>query len=311
MDFNLENPFAGVDEDVQHPFNTVLFSGSSSPNSLPALFAAELDHMSSFANNFDQISTRCQVLSLILQARISSNLDPEMAYLAINYIDRFLSKREIPCDQPWIARLLAFSCLSLASKMKRLDFTLANFQIEGGFIVDAQTIQRMELIVLSALDWRMRSITPFSFLRFFLSFFSPANPILIQAVKARASQILFKSQNEVKLLEFKPSVIAAAALLAATHDLFPANLPCFRSAVLSCEYLNQEKLAECCSLIDGCELKPGIQAAADGCDSMLTPVTVLGHQCDSSGSERTVGSKSDANKRRAAAAAGAGLPLFE
>jgi hypothetical protein len=49
--------------------------------------------------------------------------------------------------------------------------------------------------VLSTLDWRMRSITPFSFLRFFMSFFSPNQPSFLLALKCRASQTLFRAQN--------------------------------------------------------------------------------------------------------------------
>lgn len=126
-------------------------------------------------------------------------------------------------------RLLSVSCLSLASKMKKTDLNLTDFQVlskesvrfwsdyvhlkilyrfesivldffpgaqrDEGFIFDSRTIRRMELIVLGALDWRMRSITPFSFLHFFLSFFSPAQAPLLHALKARASQTLFKAQN--------------------------------------------------------------------------------------------------------------------
>lgn len=49
--------------------------------------------------------------------------------------------------------------------------------------------------MLRVLDWRMRSITPFSFLRFFLALFRPAEPPLIAALKARASEIILRAQN--------------------------------------------------------------------------------------------------------------------
>ncbi|XP_073108481.1 cyclin-D6-1 isoform X1 [Elaeis guineensis] len=284
--FDLENPLTSSDEE-QHHFS----------NSIAALFAAESDHMSPLAGGHLDLSARRDAISLILQAQFSCNLDPSVAYLAINYVDRFLSKREIPREKPWVVRLLSISCLSIASKMKKLDFSLTDFQREEGFIFDAKTIRRMELLVLGALDWRMRSITPFSFLPYFLSFFSPAQPPLLHALKARASRTLFKAQNEIKMLEFKPSVIAAAALLSAAHELFPIQFASFRSAISSCEF---EILGECCNAIG--------DVAMDGCDSTFemllssnTPVTVLGRHCSSSESERTVGSSSgdhDLKKRR-------------
>ena len=54
------------------------------------------------------------------------------------------------------------------------------------FIFDMQTINRMELLILGALDWQIRSITPFSFIHFFISFFEHKDPPLTQALKYRA-----------------------------------------------------------------------------------------------------------------------------
>ncbi|XP_058108992.1 putative cyclin-D6-1 [Magnolia sinica] len=79
--------------------------------------------------------------------------------------------------------------------MKKSTFSLTSFQSEEGIIFDTQTIQRMELLILSVLKWRMRSVTPFTFLLFFLSFFKRNDPPLKQALKARATEIIFKAQN--------------------------------------------------------------------------------------------------------------------
>ncbi|MQM02511.1 hypothetical protein Taro_035271 [Colocasia esculenta] len=135
--------------------------------------------------------------------------------------------------------------------MKKVDFPIVDFQAEEGFIYDGQTIRRMELLVLRALNWRMRSITPFSFLRFFLTLFRPADLPLLATLKSRASEIVFRSQNgetnqqnsslfasvietlprsliaEMKLLGCKPSAVAASALLTASHELFPVQFPTF------------------------------------------------------------------------------------
>jgi len=44
-----------------------------------------------------------------------------------------------------------------------------NVQVgEAKFIFEAKTIQRMELLVLSTLKWRMQAVTPFSFIDHFL-----------------------------------------------------------------------------------------------------------------------------------------------
>lgn len=130
---------------------------------------------------------------------------------------------------------------------------------------DAQTIRRMELLILGALKWRMRSVTPFSFFNFFISLFSFKDPALIQALRSRATEIIFKAQNgtsgdifhvcdmshfitweisssfitAINTLEFNPSILAASALLSASHELFPLQFPCFRKAVSSCTHVNK------------------------------------------------------------------------
>lgn len=64
---------------------------------------------------------------------------------------------------------------------------------------DSVWIERMEMLILGALKWRMRSINPFSFLNYFIPFFnSNSNSNLqldIQALKNRATHIILKSQN--------------------------------------------------------------------------------------------------------------------
>ncbi|CAL9095939.1 unnamed protein product [Musa acuminata var. zebrina] len=295
MEFDLENPLTSGEDEQQRR------------DSISDLFAAESDHMISTVGTID-LHARRNAVSLILQAQFDYGLDPLVAYLAINYVDRFLSKRKIPRGKSWIVRLLSISCLSLASKMRKTSFALADIQGEEGCIFDAQTIRRMELLVLGALDWRMRSVTPFSFLRFFISFFSPAQPPLLRALRARATQILLKAQKEIKMMEFQPSVVAASALLSAAYELFPIQYPAFRAAVSSCELVNNDKLLDCSSAMGDAEA-----AATDGCDdlaamgmasSSLTPVTVLGHHCSSFESEPAAGSSSDVRelkKRRISA----------
>ncbi|KAK1325304.1 putative cyclin-D6-1 [Acorus calamus] len=228
-------------------------------------------------------------------AQFALNIDPFVPYLAVNYLDRFLSKQAVPREKPWMVRLLSISCLTLASKMMKIDFSIADFQREEGFIFDAQTIRRMELLILGALEWRMRSVTPFCFLSFFLTFFSPNDPPLITPLKARASEILFKAQTEVKLMEYKPSILAATALLSASHELFPIQFPSFRNAISRCVYVNKEKLFMCWNVIQ--------DMVMDGCDSAFvmdhsrdTPLTVLDVHCSSSESEKTDGR--DLKKRR-------------
>ncbi|KAF8391433.1 hypothetical protein HHK36_023738 [Tetracentron sinense] len=281
MEFDLENPLTSFQE---HQSDTI-----------PALFAAESDHMPSqnysrsFKSRDFDVSVRREIISLIVQTRFSCNFDPFIPYLAVNYLDRFISRQEMPQGKAWILKLLAMSCLSLAAKIKKTEFSLTDFQTEEGFIFDTQTIQRMELLILGALKWRMRSITPFSFMYFFISLFKLKDPPLRQALKARATEIIFKAQNEIKLLEFKPSIIAASALLSASHELFPLQFPCFKKAISSCVYVNKENLFDCCNVMQDIAMD-GYESVFDIMSSSDTPVNVLDRHCWSSESEKTTSS---------------------
>ncbi|KAG6761377.1 hypothetical protein POTOM_034592 [Populus tomentosa] len=87
--------------------------------------------------------------------------------LAINYLDRFLVS---PCYQrdnrPWMIQLVAVTCLSLAAKVEETHVPLLlDLQVEDTkYLFEAKTIQRMELLVLSTLKWKMHLVTPLSFL---------------------------------------------------------------------------------------------------------------------------------------------------
>ncbi|KAL7000270.1 hypothetical protein U1Q18_001418 [Sarracenia purpurea var. burkii] len=189
--------------------------------------------------------------------------------------------------KPWVVKLLALSCVSLALKMRETEFSVSDIQHDGGggggFIFDTQTIKRMELLILGALQWRMRSITPFSFLNFFVSLFKFKDPPLVQALKARATEIIFKAQNDIKLLEFKPSILAASALLSAAHELFPLQFPSFRKAISTCSYVNEEKLFRCCNEMQEIAMD-GYESVMEGVSSSNSAVNVLDVQCWSSSS---------------------------
>lgn len=211
---------------------------------------------------------------------------------------------------PWAPRLLAISCLTLAAKMQRAaaisaadiqvrdecHFPLRGCDFVGGggirpsdllkprvvgvgvgllqrgeeFMFDEAKIQRMEQMVLNALEWRTRSVTPLAFLGFFLSacFPQPRHPALLDAIKARAVDLLLRVQPgtskppprpmppsspldsasahllppvhfaEVKMAEFSPSVAAAAALLAAAGEVAGAHLLGFEAGVAACPFVN-------------------------------------------------------------------------
>ncbi|KAH7546222.1 hypothetical protein FEM48_Zijuj01G0177600 [Ziziphus jujuba var. spinosa] len=75
----------------------------------------------------------------------------------MNYFDRFVSNVQFQRDKSWVSQLTAVSCLSLATKVKETHVPfLLDLQVEESrFIFEVKTSQRMDLLVLSTLKWRM------------------------------------------------------------------------------------------------------------------------------------------------------------
>jgi len=46
---------------------------------------------------------------------------------------------------------------------------------------------------------------------------------------------------DIKLLEYKPSTIAATALITASHELLPHQYSILRASIISSEYLDEVK----------------------------------------------------------------------
>lgn len=71
----------------------------------------------------------------------------------------------------WAIRLLSIACLSLAAKMEECQVpSLSEYDVEECSF-DADVIQRMELLVLNTLEWKMICVTPFTYLSYFVTVF--------------------------------------------------------------------------------------------------------------------------------------------
>ncbi|BAT77912.1 hypothetical protein LR48_Vigan04g242600 [Vigna angularis] len=156
---------------------------------------------------------RLEAINWILKTRATLGFRFETAYLSVTYFDRFLSRRSIDSEKWWAIRLLSIACLSLAAKMEECNVPeLSEFKSED-YSFEGKVIQKMELLVLTTLEWEMGIITPFDFLSYFITKFckeSPPSPTF-----SKTMQLIFTTMKEVNLMDQKPSVIAAAATLVA------------------------------------------------------------------------------------------------
>lgn len=216
----------------------------------------------------DRLRSRCidpadraDSVAWILKVQEYYGFLPLTAYLAVNYMDRFLSLHRLPQEDGWAMQLLAVTCLSLAAKMEEtLVPSLLDLQIESTrYMFEPRTILRMELLVLTALNWRLRSVTPFTFIDFFACKVDPSGKHT-QYLIARATQMILAAIHDIEFLDHCPSSMAAAAVLCATGETPSLTLVNPRLAVNWCIGLAEDGIRSCYQLMQ--QLVSGKRTAA-------------------------------------------------
>lgn len=121
---------------------------------------------------------RMNAVEWVAKTCVKHGFSVQTVLLAINYLDRcFLAGSggglRLQEDKPWMGRLAAVACLSLAAKVEETRVPmLLDLQVpptaageEMRYVFENRTIRRMELLLLSTLGWRMNPVTPLSLAR--------------------------------------------------------------------------------------------------------------------------------------------------
>ncbi|KAJ6812389.1 cyclin-D2-1 [Iris pallida] len=242
--------------DPPHPRTAPSFPDDSD-ESIAELLGGASDYLPGSA-----YSARLRSLSLDPSARADSagwmlkvndyfHFQPITAYLAVNYLDRFLAAHRLPEAKGWAMQLLSVACLSLAAKMEEtLVPSLLDLQVEGTarFIFEPRTVCKMELLVLTALNWRLRSVTPFTFVDFFAFKVDPTGTYSGYLVSC-ATKIVLATVHDIEFLDHCPSSVAAAAMIYAVEETPGLALIDSESAMAWCIGLTKEGIANCYRLM--------------------------------------------------------------
>ncbi|XP_062194873.1 cyclin-D4-2-like [Phragmites australis] len=186
------------------------------------------------------LCVRREAIDWIWKVYTYYNFGPLTAYLAVNYLDRFLSRYELPEGKDWMTQLLSVACLSLAAKMEETAVPQSlDLQVgDARYVFEAKTIQRMELLVLSTLNWRMQAVTPFSYLDYFLKKLNGGNAAPRSWLFQSAELILCVARG-TGCIEFRPSEIAAAAADAVVGEADVADIE------KACSHVDKERVLRC------------------------------------------------------------------
>ncbi|KAI4389524.1 hypothetical protein MLD38_001741 [Melastoma candidum] len=168
---------------------------------------------------------RATAVDWMLRAHSFYGFSSLTALLAVDFLDRFLSEfhrqggedgvgTEEPWLQPWMPQLTGVACLSLAAKVEETQVPLLlDLQVEESrYVFEAKTVQKMELLVLSMLQWRMNPETSLSFVDYFARRLGLKGQLFREFVR-RSELVILNIIPDPRFSCYRPSVMAAAVML--------------------------------------------------------------------------------------------------
>jgi cyclin D3 len=171
--------------------------------------------------------------------------------LAVNYFDRFVTSLLFQKDKPWMTQLTAVACLSLAAKMEETHVPLLlDLQVEESrFVFEAKTIQRMELLVLSTLKWRMHPVTPISFFEHIVRRLGLKSRLHWEFMWRCERVLLHVIVDSRVMMSYLPSTLAAATMIHVIKEIEPFNSTEYIDQLMSLLKISEEQVNECYKLM--------------------------------------------------------------
>ncbi|KAK7847166.1 cyclin-D3-1 [Quercus suber] len=194
---------------------------------------------------------RIEAVDWILRVIEHYSFSALTAVLAVNYFDRFLLGFQFQQGKPWMTQLAAVACLSLAAKVEETQVPLLlDLQVDfSRYVFEAKTIKRMEILVLSTLQWKMNPVTPLSFLDYITRRLGLKNHLCWEFLR-RCESILLCLLSDSRFMSYLPSVVATATMLHVVNTVEPCLIVQYQNQLLGILGIDkQDKVDECCKLI--------------------------------------------------------------
>ncbi|XP_039069195.1 cyclin-D3-2-like [Hibiscus syriacus] len=186
----------------------------------------------------------------VLKVNAQYSFSALTAVFAVNYLDRFLFSFRFRSEKPWTTQLAAVACLSLAAKVEETQVPLLlDLQVEESrYVFEAKTIQRMEILVLSSLQWKMNPVTPLSFLDFIARRLGLKDHLCWEFLR-RCNRILLSVISDFRFMCYLPSEMATAAMLHVVDSVEPSLRVEYENQLLGILGIDKDRVNECCELI--------------------------------------------------------------
>ncbi|CAL5209914.1 unnamed protein product [Lathyrus oleraceus] len=195
---------------------------------------------------------RREAVQWMLKVNAHYAFSPLTATLAVTYFDRFLLTFHFQKDKPWMIQLVAVTCISLAAKVEETQVPLLlDLQVQDTkYVFEAKTIQRMELLILSTLKWKMHPVTPHSFLDHIITRLGLKTNLHWEFLR-RCENLLLSVLLDSRFVGCVPSVLATATMLHVIDQIEESddNGVDYKNQLLSILKINKEKVDECYNAI--------------------------------------------------------------
>lgn len=163
-----------------------------------------------------------------------------------------------------------------------IDFQVNEEVFDANYEFGSKNIKMMELLVLDTLKWRMRAVTPFSFMRYFLDKFNEGKAPTY-TIASRCAELIVNTVKDSRFVSFRPSEIAATMVLSTLAENHATR---FNNALAASEIpVNKDMIVRCYELM---WMNRGNQ-------SPHSPIDVLDAACFSSRSDGTPLGSSQSN----------------
>ncbi|OIV91105.1 hypothetical protein TanjilG_30327 [Lupinus angustifolius] len=199
---------------------------------------------------------RLEAVEWMLKVNVHYGFSVLTATLAVTYFDRFISTFHFQKEKPWMIQLVAVTCISLAAKVEETQVPLLlDLQVQDTkYVFEAKTIQRMELLVLSTLKWKMYPVTPLSFLDHIIRRLGLKTNLHWEFLR-RCEHLLLSVLLDSRFVGCLPSVLATATMLHVIDQIEHKDGVEYKNQLLSVLKISKEKVDECYNAILHLNLK--------------------------------------------------------
>ncbi|XP_021735051.1 cyclin-D3-1-like [Chenopodium quinoa] len=195
------------------------------------------------------LEARREALEWMIKVNYHHNFSAITLVLGVNYFDKFMLSFGYQKEMPWMTHLAAVACLSLASKMEEIYVPLLlDFQVEHEQIFEAKVVQRMELLVLSTLDWKMNAVTPLSYFGHLIRKLNLKSH-LHWNILTRCENLIVSAILDPRFTCYVPSVLAAASMVQTLKEIGLWSILENQYDIMGTLKLDKVKVKECYNFI--------------------------------------------------------------